>query len=153
MSVNSIPAEPKQRMEKPRQATLIILLFSHGKEPSALQHLYQRGDAGEQTLLKTQLSADGNEKTEMSCQWPANEQTAHHCIDSGESDRAHQGGTAMKAFLFLLAGSAGLLLAGWGSTWLTYALTRGVLSLAHLAAAVAGLALASYGLRRWDLCD
>lgn len=153
MSVNSIPAEPKQRMEKPRQATLMILLFSHGKEPSALQHLYQRGDAGEQTLLKTQLSADGNEKTEMSCQWPANEQTAHHCIDSGESDRAHQGGTAMKAFLFLLAGSAGLLLAGWGSTWLTYALTRGVLSLAHLAAAVAGLALASYGLRRWDLCD
>lgn len=153
MSVNSIPAEPKQRMEKPRQATLMILLFSHGKEPSALQHLYQRGDAGEQTLLKTQLSADGNEKTEMSCQWPANEQTAHHCIDSGESDRAHQGGTAMKAFLFLLAGSAGLLLAGWGSTWLTYALTRGVLSSAQLAAAVAGLALASYGLRRWDLCD
>lgn len=153
MSVNSIPAEPKQRMEKPRQATLMILLFSHGKEPSALQHLYQRGDAGEQTLLKTQLSADGNEKTEMSCQWPANEQTAHHCIDSGESDRAHQGGTAMKAFLFLLAGSAGLLLAGWGSTWLTYALTKGVLSLAHLTAAVTGLALASYGLRRWELCD
>lgn len=153
MSVNSIPAEPKQRMEKPRQATLMILLFSHGKEPSALQHLYQRGDAGEQTLLKTQLSADGNEKTEMSCQWPANEQTAHHCVDSGESDRTHQGGTAMKAFLFLLAGSAGLLLAGWGSTWLTYALTRGVLSLVHLAAAVAGLAMASYGLRRWELCD
>ena len=153
MSVNSIPAEPKQRMEKPRQATLIILLFSHGKEPSALQHLYQRGDAGEQTLLKTQLSADGNEKTEMSCQWPANEQTAHDCIDSGESDRAHQGGTAMKAFLFLLAGSAGLLLAGWGSTWLAYALTRGVLSLAHLAAAVAGLALAWYGLGRWELCS
>ncbi|MCT6836923.1 MAG: hypothetical protein M3036_04635 [Bifidobacteriales bacterium] len=60
---------------------------------------------------------------------------------------------AMKAFLFLLAGSAGLLLAGWGSTWLTYALTRGVLSLAHLAAAVAGLALAWYGLGRWELCD
>ena len=153
MSGNSIPAKPKQGMEKPKQATLKMLLFSHRKEPPALPLLYQRGDAGEQTLLKTQLSTDGNEKTEMSCQWPANEQTAHHCIDSGESDRAHRGGTAMKAFLFLLAGSAGLLLAGWGSTWLTYALTRGVLSLAHLAAAVAGLALASYGLRRWELCD
>ena len=59
----------------------------------------------------------------------------------------------MKAFLFLLAGSTGLLLAGWGSTWLAYALTRGVLSLVHLVAAVAGLAMASYGLRRWELCD
>ena len=66
---------------------------------------------------------------------------------------AYRRGTAMKAFLFLLAGSAGLLLAGWGSTWLAYALTKGVLSLAHLTAAVTGLALASYGLGRWELCD
>ena len=153
MSGNSIPAKPKQRMEKPKQATLKMLLFSHGKEPPALPLLYQRGDAGERTLLKTPLSTDGNEMTEMSCQWPANEQTAHHCVDSGESGRTHQGGTAMKAFLFLLAGSAGLLLAGWGSTWLTYALTRGVLSLVHLTSTVAGLTVASYGLRRWELCD
>lgn len=81
MSGNSIPAKPKQRMEKPEQATPKMLLFSLGKEPPAQQLLYQRGDAGERTLLKTQLSTDENGKTEMSCQWPSNEQIAHHCAD------------------------------------------------------------------------
>ena len=75
MSDNSISAETKQRMGKPKQATLMVL-FPHGKEPQALRLSYQRGDAGERTLPKTGLPTAGNERTEMSFHGPATGQSA-----------------------------------------------------------------------------
>ena len=138
MSGNCIPAKPRQRMEKLRQAMSMTILLVHKKELIALLLLpaRRRGRAGstEEPAIHRRERENRN-KLPRAC------------------GTAYRRGTAMKAFLFLLAGSAGLLLAGWGSTWLAYALTRGVLSLAHLAAAVAGLALAWYGLGRWELCD